>query len=57
MKNGAAASPDLRSEPIDQIGVDTEAYSSREEADPFLPFSIDKVRQSENAGENSDKQS
>jgi len=39
-----------------QIGVDAEADSGREEADPLLPFSIDEIRQSEDAGENSDKQ-
>jgi hypothetical protein len=47
---------DLQSEPIDQIGINTEADSGREKANPLLPFSIDEIRQSEDAGENSDKQ-
>jgi len=46
----------LQSEPIDQIGINTEADSGREEANPLLPFSIDEIRQSEDAGEYSDKQ-
>ena len=47
---------DLQSEPIDQIGADTEAHTGREEANPLLPFSIDEIRQPEETGENPDKQ-
>ena len=47
---------DLQSEPLNQIGVDTEADSCREEGDSLLPFSINEVRQSNDAGENSDKE-
>jgi len=46
----------LQQDPLNQIGVDAEAHSGREESDPFLPFTVDEVRQSEDAGENSDKE-
>ena len=47
---------DLQSEPGHQVGEDTEADSGREEADPLLSFSINEIRQSDDAGENSDKE-
>jgi hypothetical protein len=48
---------DLQGEPRDQIGIDAEAHSGSEEGDPFLPFSIDEIRHSEDACENPDEQS
>ena len=51
------ANQDLQSEPGDQIGIETEADPGREEGDSLLPFSIDEIRQSNDAGENSDKKS
>ena len=44
---------DLQSEPVNQIRVDTEADSGREKADSLLSFSVDEIRESDDAGENS----